>query len=243
MVVPTADGAKMANKPAERPPQPPAQISRLASPDGPDEPMPWQRRRSARVSAAQPPSPGPPEPELTVCDIIGDWGLYQWSLCLFATVYSGLAGITVMFGPMLTPDMAHVCRPADGAGGPLVGSPWMPSDKIDVNLTGQSTAGDEIPPDRHECFIGAPALSPAPDGDQTVIVDDDQQLVAIKCTSFQYNDLGHGLMLTNGVSKPKNGLAYLASFGRRSERPSRKLAIVCASFLPALMAAAAARHT
>lgn len=47
--------------------------------------------------------------ELTVCDIIGDWGLYQWSVCLFALLYSALAGIIVVVGPIWSPDLNHVC--------------------------------------------------------------------------------------------------------------------------------------
>lgn len=47
--------------------------------------------------------------ELTVCDIIGHFGLYQWSLTLFAAIYSSLPSLTVVIGPIWTPDLAHLC--------------------------------------------------------------------------------------------------------------------------------------
>lgn len=47
--------------------------------------------------------------ELTVCDIIGHFGLYQWALTLFAAIYSSLPSLTVIIGPIWTPDLAHLC--------------------------------------------------------------------------------------------------------------------------------------
>lgn len=54
---------------------------------------------------------GDKQQELTVCHIIGDWSYYQTSICLFATLYSALFAITVVCGPLLTPDMAFACKP------------------------------------------------------------------------------------------------------------------------------------
>lgn len=60
--------------------------------------------------------------ELTVCDIIGEWGLYHWSITMFAIIYSALFGVTAVVGPIWTPDLAHLCLapdeqwPADGTG-------------------------------------------------------------------------------------------------------------------------------
>lgn len=44
-----------------------------------------------------------------MCDIIGEWGAYQWSVTLFAVVYSALAAMTVVVGPMWTPELRHMC--------------------------------------------------------------------------------------------------------------------------------------
>lgn len=163
----------------------------LTCPDG--------SNKSSRISAMASTPPQPPasskEPasreELTVCDITGDWGLYQWSLSLFATCYSALAAIVVMFGPILTPDMPHICQTGSlatsGGGG-------------NSSVFGFDTVALNIPTDRQECFVGATGSQSSTNGD-ILIVDDAQQLMAVKCTSFLYNQLGHGLMLTNGVSR------------------------------------------
>lgn len=143
----------------------------------------WQRKRSARIKAASPAPPGDPNSEITVCDITGDWGMYQWSLCLFATIYSGLAGMVVVFGPMLTPDMAHGCQvePPAGPEGQLANQTLL-------SLTTHSQISPaDIKPDQRECFLSAGPDSPP-----------------LKCANFVYanhsDQLGH-LMLTNGVSR------------------------------------------
>ena len=53
---------------------------------------------------------GTADADLGVCQIMGDWGRYQWSLTLFAALYSALAGTTVCLGPMLTPEMPFHCK-------------------------------------------------------------------------------------------------------------------------------------
>lgn len=57
------------------------------------------------------------EKQLTVCDIIGHFGLYQWSLTIFSAIYSSLPSLTVVIGPVLTRDLAHLCATDLAAGG------------------------------------------------------------------------------------------------------------------------------
>uniref|UniRef100_A0A6G1SN62 Solute carrier family 22 member 5 n=1 Tax=Aceria tosichella TaxID=561515 RepID=A0A6G1SN62_9ACAR len=191
----------------------PAPQIHLTSPDGcEEEEEPRQRPRSARVSSAAPPPLasclGPEsERDLNVCDIIGDWGPYQWSLCLFAFVYSAVTSIVVMFGPILTPDMAHICATGQHTYDSAMATA---NDSIaqhfgNGNNSSQSMmlASIAIPADRHECFVGADAATTTSAATTTttsdsLIVDDAQQFIAVKCTSFLYNQLDHGLMLTNG---------------------------------------------
>lgn len=162
-----------------------------------------QRPRSARLtsekSQAPPlvPSPEPTGPaELTVCDITGDWGPYQWSLCLFSACYTALSSFVVMFGPILTPDMAHVCltgsleQTTTTSG---VGNLTMPG-----GLDAAASTPLSIPAaDRRECFVSG-TESTSTITNNSVLMNEAQQL---KCTSFLYNQLGHGLMLTDGVSR------------------------------------------
>lgn len=120
--------------------------------------------------------------ELTVCDIMGDWGLYQTSLTLFATLYSGLAGLTVVLGPMLTPDMAHLCdisldllvRGDSSAASQVLESTAMDTQAEDVHWSNYSA-----PP--HECFA----------------MRDGQ---AVKCHKYIYDNRNYGETLTNHVS-------------------------------------------
>ena len=119
-------------------------------------------------------------PELTVCDIIRDWGPYQWSLCLFASIYSGIASLVVVFGPLLTPAMNHTC---DTSGPQL--------DQSDLTVFGRGLANSSQNPldSLQQCF--------------TTLESDLGELISEPCTSFIYdqNDVQrYGLMLTNKVS-------------------------------------------
>lgn len=51
--------------------------------------------------------------EITVCDIMGEWGAYQWSISFFALIYSALFGVVVVIPPIWTPDMSFVCAPSN----------------------------------------------------------------------------------------------------------------------------------
>lgn len=113
--------------------------------------------------------------ELTVCDITGEWGLYQWSVTLFAIFYSALCGITVVVGPLWTPDVSHIC----------VGNLQTNSSQlISENLESVSFSGNP-----RECYA-----SPTGAG----LLDSLQPTT--ECTSFLYDDSKHGIMLTNTVS-------------------------------------------
>lgn len=160
--------------------------------------------------------------ELTVCDIIGEWGRYQWSLCLFAALYSAMASNVVMFGPMFTPDMGHICapEPPSGLGSSVANSSTSAAAINTLPPTRFHLRKPEVAPDKRECFVstGAPPdLKPAP-------VLDADGLIAVKCASFLYNDLGHGLMFTNGVSRRTPGSRPLCGAGVRSKPVPRTAA-------------------
>ena len=133
--------------------------------------------------------------ELTVCDIIGEWGLYQWSVTLFAMLYSALAGIVVVVGPLWTPDMVHLCQVSAGNGG---GSDL---------LNGSSSLELRFADQPHQCFA-----TTAEDGtaEQLAALVTDQQaaaanLTAAECSSFVYDSQKYGKILTNSVSKQHCG--------------------------------------
>lgn len=111
--------------------------------------------------------------ELTICDIMGDWGAYQWSLTLFATLYSALTSMTVVVGPIWTPEMRHICVPSSG-------------------LSNQSIeAGHNFVGDQHECSVQR----------NSSIADSTQ--FGDECSSFIYDDAEYGTVLTNTVSSFK----------------------------------------
>jgi len=118
--------------------------------------------------------------ELTVCDIVGEWGSYQWSLTLFAVVYSSLFGMTVVLGPIWTPDLGHVC--ANGS-------------SLDLDAERPSgdlwTEGGAIAVNKHECKIEAANETSTSDGRE--------------CAGFIYADQEYGKVLTNSVSSPSFG--------------------------------------
>ena len=78
---------------------------------------------------------GTADADLGVCQIMGDWGRYQWSLTLFATLYSALTSITVCLGPILTPEMSFLCQesnrstPASGTNSTGQTGGWMSANK------------------------------------------------------------------------------------------------------------------
>lgn len=120
------------------------------------------------------PSESAPAKELTVCDIMGEWGAYQWSVTLFATLYSAILSMTIVVGPLWTPDMRHICAPSD------------------LNQTESPTSVD-FSGDPHECY--------ATKTYQSSLVDFSE---ANECTNFLYDDSQHGQMLTNVVSSVPN---------------------------------------
>lgn len=114
--------------------------------------------------------------ELTVCDITGAWGAYQWSLCLFAIIYSSLTGIIVVFGPILTPQMEFKCNQTN--------SNFNQSRHTLINNNETQLDNRQ---QQHECF-------------KTILSQQDGQPITQDCTNFLYNDQALGLTLTNSVS-------------------------------------------
>lgn len=132
--------------------------------------------------------------ELTVCDITGDWGAYQWSLCLFALSYSTLSAFVVMFGPMLMPDIPFTCQDnvhlVDGVNNTPAATTSeahkQMSSQLGRNQSLRAAMLAHVPQDSAEsCFA---SLEPT-------------NMTQIKCTRFVYDDQDYGLMLTNGVSR------------------------------------------
>lgn len=124
----------------------------------------------------------PTQKDLTVCDIIGDWGPYQWSLTLFALIYSALAGCFVVVGPIWTPDMNHVCKP------------------FNYNRTIDdigSVFRENTTNNQHECFVVQ---------QQTIERENEPNLLeqtnfnSEECSEFIYADEKYGKVLTNTVS-------------------------------------------
>lgn len=88
--------------------------------------------------------------DLTVCDITGEWGAYQWSVCLFAILYSAVASLVVVFGPILTPDMEFRCTQNSSAHHQRWGAP------AEVNASSplgppQECSGASLQGDGGEC--------------------------------------------------------------------------------------------
>lgn len=116
------------------------------------------------------------EKDLTVCDIIGEWGLYQWSLILFAAVYSGMFCTVVVVGPLWTPDMAHIC--------------------VDSH---KSLSSDEIALLKEQNFGSSSADRLGRNNSQRECSFQDENGDR-SCTRFVYDDQKVGRMLTNSVS-------------------------------------------
>lgn len=116
------------------------------------------------------------EKELTVCDVMGDWGAYQWSITLFATVYSALLAVTVVVGPVWTPDIDHLCATT-----PQNQSLHQDQAKQFLNFSAhphQCTRIEQI-----KSNLSGPVI---------------QQ--EIRCEQFVYDDAEKGRVLTNEVS-------------------------------------------
>lgn len=119
--------------------------------------------------------------DLTVCDIIGDWGQYQWGLLLFALIYSALTGVVVVIGPIWTPDMNHICK---------------------SSLNYSATTGEARSVlhknttllDLHECFAQQQRVDSEPALGQSTISNSEE------CSQFVYDDENYGKVLTNTVS-------------------------------------------
>jgi len=130
--------------------------------------------------------------ELTVCDVIGEWGLYQWSLTLFGIVYSALAGLTVVVGPMLTPDIGHLC---DNSSGPIVLNDLnttnepQPIDPLFIGTLLEQARAHKVASVNWSHYEVSPHECTALRDGQT-----------IKCNRFIYDDGDYGEMLTNHVS-------------------------------------------
>lgn len=139
----------------------------------------WRKARGSAASARQWRQQLEDEAgQLTVCDITGDWGLYQWSLCLFAIIFSAVSALPVVFGPILTPDMPFRCNETNSNFDHQTGQPL-----------GNATGGAA---DQNECFKS----TTLPDG----------RLLSEPCRSFLYDDTKLGLTLTNRVSARPNPL-------------------------------------
>lgn len=114
-----------------------------------------------------------PDKDLTVCDIIGEWGLYQWSLILFAVVYSGMFCTIVVVGPIWTPDIAHIC--------------------VDSN---EHLSADDIAQLKEENFGSGNNRNNNSQRQCFVYFEDDER----NCDRFVYDDEKLGRLLTNSVS-------------------------------------------
>lgn len=133
--------------------------------------------------------------ELTVCDIMGEWGAYQWSLTLFGLIYSSIISVTVVVGPIWTPEMEHVCA----------SSVHMINQ---ASVDWASAAGGHQYHLKQQCFPQQqqqqPANSLAQFGSLRPNASDAEQAwrqqEQEECTSFIYNDANYGRMLTNSVS-------------------------------------------
>lgn len=119
--------------------------------------------------------------ELTVCDIIGEWGPYQFSVTLFGIIYSAILSTSVVVGPIWTPDIRHVCAPLATSADFVVES----------NATTTSVSLDSIDfaSNPHQCQQAVGTLETS-----------SSQPILIECERFIYDDQKYGQMLTNSVS-------------------------------------------
>lgn len=118
-----------------------------------------------------------PPRELTVCDIMGEWGWYQTSLTSFAVLYSAILSMTIVVGPLWTPNLSHVCAPSY-LNQSLLGN--LLQQELKVDFTSRP----------HECY--------------TIEVESEEAgeagRKADECLAFIYDDERHGKVLTNTVS-------------------------------------------
>lgn len=123
--------------------------------------------------------------DLTICDIIGEWGLYQWSLVAFAALYSGMFCTIVVVGPIWTPDMAHRCINST--------QKHLQSDDLEL-LKGQyfnPGNNDSSSTPHHQCYIDELAANSSASSETHK---------GQSCEYFVYDDESFGRMLTNSVS-------------------------------------------
>lgn len=116
------------------------------------------------------------ETDLTVCDIIGEWGAYQLSVTLFGVLYSAIVSISVVVGPIWTPEMRHVCASTSESGN----ATGIPFDVVDFTKN---------PHQCNQVILGTGTLANLTSN----------QLV--ECERFIYDDQQYGQMLTNTVSE------------------------------------------
>lgn len=140
---------------------------------------------ATRPEVAQP-ELAPNKPDLTVCDIIGDWGHYQWSLALFALIYSALAGVFVVVGPIWTPDMNHVCKLSDNNKTTAEGASIFYKNTTSTGL--------------HECFVQEKVREIIDGESELTSPQQSANLDPQECSQFIYDDQNYGKVLTNTVS-------------------------------------------
>lgn len=122
--------------------------------------------------------------DLTVCDIIGDWGPYQWSLTLFALIYSALAGCFVVVGPIWTPDINHVCKPLN-----------YNRTMDDIGSIFRENTTDN---NQNECFfIQQQRIEREIEPN---LLEQTTNFNSEECIEFVYDDEKYGKLLTNTVS-------------------------------------------
>lgn len=138
-----------------------------------------KKKNNNRVETASEQETDVVKNELTVCDIIGEWGAYQVSLTLFGVFYSAFLSITLVVGPIWTPEMRHVCAPT------------LPS-TTGNNSTGFSVESIDFASNPHQCdqMVTGEVSSDNPAGNQLLV----------ECARFIYDDKQFGKLLTNTVS-------------------------------------------
>ena len=138
--------------------------------------------------------------ELFVCDIMGAFGLYQWSICLFATLYSALFAVTVVVGPIWTPDMNHLCADGDlEASNETSGAGSAPSWPSSASFSGGVRQCSRTV--SRELLLGSGSSAATATAQTTE-----------KCTKFLYDEHDFGRVLTNSVSsslRPFDGAIFV----------------------------------
>lgn len=135
--------------------------------------------------------------DLTVCDIIGDWGSYQWRLTCLALLSSAILSTTVVVGPIWTPNVEFACL-SGSSGSSLKAAGYSTSLQVNYENNNSPTltkedllklAGSSNYDQLGECFMQSPGSNNGTDATHL-----------LECTQFVYQDQDIGELLTNKVS-------------------------------------------